>query len=420
LTFHPPQLSLQATLENIAASFNRMRGPAAVTHSFCSIMELFRVSPRQNGLLGITPCVRAGGKPAEGVSMKVILFGALASAVVVAPAVAQTASTAPVAPTATLAPPPPTPPLVVTPAKPAPAGPIVPTATLASPPATAPLVVAAAPAPDPNVLRIGTPVMFKMSETLTTRGKKLQSGYLAHLEVLDPVLVNGVVVIPVGSPAVAEITDVRNKGMWGKSGRINARMLYVMVGDRRIRLRGVFDDKGVTGTAGVVAAIATVPVVGFFTTGTSATLDIGAGVKGFVDEDVPLSLGAGTPRPPVVAAASPATPSSSATVGAAVAGTVASQLPSAMPAVAAAQPTDASPTSEALTITQAKRATHLYTASGQNGSIYQVNEGPGGSVTSVEFIYDGRIVTVPGSTLSAGRKQSQLKPSLTSKEIGKL
>lgn len=166
-----------------------------------------------------------------------------------------------------------------------------PAATLAPAPATAPVTVASAPVGDSNVLRSGTEIALKMSETITTKGKKLVAGYLAHLEVMDDVLVNGVVVIPKGSPAIAEVTDVRNKGMWGKSGKINARLLYVTVGDRKIRLRGVFDDKGVTGTAGVVAAIAFVPIAGFFTTGTSATLPMGAGVKGFVDEDVSLVVG---------------------------------------------------------------------------------------------------------------------------------
>ena len=164
---------------------------------------------------------------------------------------------------------------------------------LAPPPATAPITVAPSPSTQgDNILRSGTPIKLKMSETITTKGKKLEAGYLAHLEVLDAVMVNGVVVIPAGSPAVAEITDVRNKGMWGKSGKINARLLYVTVGDRKIRLRGVFDDKGVTGTAGVVAAIAFVPIAGFFTTGTSAALPMGAAVQGFVDEDVTLVVAA--------------------------------------------------------------------------------------------------------------------------------
>ncbi len=161
-------------------------------------------------------------------------------------------------------------------------------AALAPSAPTAPIAVAQATSADSNVLRAGTPITLKMAEALSTKGKKLEAGYLAHLEVLDAVMVNGVTVIPAGSPAFAEITDVRNKGMWGKSGRIAARLLYVTVGDRKVRLRGIFDDKGVTGTAGVVAAIAFVPVAGFFTTGTSASLPLGASVKGFIDEDVAL------------------------------------------------------------------------------------------------------------------------------------
>jgi len=58
----------------------------------------------------------------------------------------------------------------------------------------------------------------------------------------------------------------------------------------------LFDSKGTTGTAGVVAAVAFVPVAGFFTTGTSATLPLGAGVRGYIDEDVPLAVAAAPTR----------------------------------------------------------------------------------------------------------------------------
>ena len=153
---------------------------------------------------------------------------------------------------------------------------------------TASLPVSSPGIKDSSILRAGTPITLKMAETITTKGKKLDAGYLAHLEVMDAVMVDNVVVIPAGTPAMAEITDVRNKGMWGKSGRIGGHLLYATVGDRKIKLRGIIDDKGVTGTAGVVASIALVPIAGFFTTGTSATLPMGYAIKGFVDEDVSL------------------------------------------------------------------------------------------------------------------------------------
>jgi hypothetical protein len=94
--------------------------------------------------------------------------------------------------------------------------------------------------------------------------------------------------------------------MWGKSGNIEARVLYVRVGDQQTRLSGAFNDKGVTGTVGVVAAVALVPVVGFFTTGTSAVVASGAPIKSFTDEDVPvLFADTAGPAPTFVPAATP-------------------------------------------------------------------------------------------------------------------
>jgi hypothetical protein len=134
---------------------------------------------------------------------------------------------------------------------------------------------------------------------LTTKGKKLRVGHRFQLETSEPVYVNGVNVIPVGSPAVGEITDVRNKGMWGKSGHLGARILYVTVNGRQIRLSGAFDDKGVAGGIGAVAVSAIVFLpAGFFMTGTSAQVPAGTIIKAFVDEDVPLAM-AVTPQAPM-------------------------------------------------------------------------------------------------------------------------
>ena len=130
-----------------------------------------------------------------------------------------------------------------------------------------------------------------LSEELTTNGKKLRVGNRFRLEVAEPVVVNGAVVVPAGSPAVGEITDVRNKGMWGKSGRLVTRLLYTTVNGRQIRLSGGFDDKGTAGGIGAVAVSAIVfPPAGFFMTGTSAKVAMGTVVKGFIDEDVPLAM----------------------------------------------------------------------------------------------------------------------------------
>lgn len=154
--------------------------------------------------------------------------------------------------------------------------------------------------PKVSILRTGTEVPLVMAEDLTTKGKKLRIGQRIHLKVSEDIKLNGQVIIPSGTPATGELTDVRNKGMWGKSGHIGAQLLYLEVNGRQIRLSGQFDDKGVTGTAGVVAAIAFVPVAGFFTTGTSAHIPVGGAVKGFIDEDIPVSFAPVAPAPMVI------------------------------------------------------------------------------------------------------------------------
>lgn len=179
------------------------------------------------------------------------------------------------------------------------------TSSPSSTPVAPPAAVSMAPiAGQQSVLRAGTEVPLTVSEELTTKGKALKSGQRFMMSTAAPVEINGQIVIPAGSPVTGEVTEVRNKGMWGKSGRIAARVLFVRAYGRQIRMTGTVDDRGVTGTVGVVAAVAFVPVVGFFTTGTSATIPVGAPVKAFIDEDVTFTVAAAVPDVMVVPAAS--------------------------------------------------------------------------------------------------------------------
>jgi hypothetical protein len=180
--------------------------------------------------------------------------------------------------------------------------PTAPAAVIA--PAPTPAIVA--PPTTSAVLRVGTEIPLRLVEELTTKGKQLRVGNRFHLETSEPVLVQGVNVIPVGSRAVGEITDVRNKGMWGKSGHLAARILYVTVNGRQIHLSGTFDDKGVAGGVGAAAVSALVFLpAGFFMTGTSAKVPAGTIVKSFVDEDVPLAIPVAAQAPLQVNAPAP-------------------------------------------------------------------------------------------------------------------
>ena len=141
------------------------------------------------------------------------------------------------------------------------------------------------------MVRAGTPVMLRTLNNLTTKGKHLNVGDRFSLEVADPVMLNGQVVIPVGSNAVGEITSIRNKGMWGKSGNIETRLLYISTNERRIRISGSVGDKGVKAGGGAIATSALIFLpAGFFMTGTSAVIPPGTPVNGIIDEDVPIAF----------------------------------------------------------------------------------------------------------------------------------
>lgn len=159
------------------------------------------------------------------------------------------------------------------------------------------------------VLRTGTEIPLRLEEELTTKGKQLRVGQRFHLTTSEPVVLNGVTVIPAGTPAEGEVTDVRNKGMWGKSGHLSARILYMTVYGRQIRLSGTFDEKGSAGGVSAVAVSAFVFLpAGFFMTGTSAKVPAGTVVKSFLEEDVPLAMPAVAQVPLQVPASAVAQP----------------------------------------------------------------------------------------------------------------
>lgn len=151
--------------------------------------------------------------------------------------------------------------------------------------AAAPAGTAAQVAPA-AVLRQGTPVALKTLAPLSSR--RARQGQRFDLEVMDEVRVDGMLVIPRGAHGVGEVSRVVTKGMMGKAGKIEVRVLFVEVGGSRIRLDGTASDKGASGAAPVVLAAPLIGVSAAFFTGKSAVLPAGSSIQGFVFADLPL------------------------------------------------------------------------------------------------------------------------------------
>ncbi|MFN5127259.1 MAG: hypothetical protein ACK519_10660 [Sphingomonadaceae bacterium] len=154
---------------------------------------------------------------------------------------------------------------------------------------TGPVILAPA---NGSVIEAGTEIMLSLREKLTTDKKKLKAGYRFQMAVAEPIRLNNKIIIPSGTPAIGEVTEVRNKGLWGKASYIEARVISMRIGGRTIRLSGAFDDKGAAGSD-------IIPVVGFFAPGSSATIAAGSIVKAFLDEDIVVA------QPPAPAPAKP-------------------------------------------------------------------------------------------------------------------
>lgn len=154
----------------------------------------------------------------------------------------------------------------------------------------APFVIEQAPQPQAGgpVLKQGTPIHLATETEMNSNENRV--GDRIDLRVQDAVSLDGRTVIPIGTRAVGEVTLVRKKGMWGKSGRLEFRPLYLSLGDRQIPIstRTITKEKGETGTAGVVASIVVMPLAGFFVTGTSARIPRGSIVDAELSEDLPV------------------------------------------------------------------------------------------------------------------------------------
>ena len=136
------------------------------------------------------------------------------------------------------------------------------------------------------VLRQGTAVRFSTESALSSKTTK--EGDRFELRSTDPVYVGSLLVIPSGSRAVGEVTRVVKKGGFGKSGKMDTRILFVVLGDQHISMSGKANDEGKGGTAGTVAAAVLFWPVMPFVSGHSAEFPVGTTMTGYVENDLPV------------------------------------------------------------------------------------------------------------------------------------
>ena len=81
--------------------------------------------------------------------------------------------------------------------------------------------IIACPRLSPPVLLAGTPVRMETAEPLSS--KTAREGQRFEMTVIEEVRVGGLLVIPKGARGVGEVSRVKEKGVFGKSGKLRIR-----------------------------------------------------------------------------------------------------------------------------------------------------------------------------------------------------
>lgn len=113
-----------------------------------------------------------------------------------------------------------------------------------------------------SVLHEGTPVRMRMNRTVSSADAKVNEN--VDFETLDDVAVNGLVVIPKGSTAIATITEAVPKRRMARGGKLAMNIDYVRLPNgEKLALRGVQDGKG-GGHAGAMTGAMVATSIVFF------------------------------------------------------------------------------------------------------------------------------------------------------------
>lgn len=138
----------------------------------------------------------------------------------------------------------------------------------------------------------GTEFRIRVEEPLSSSSAHEGDRFTISLDE-DVKLADGAM-LRAGYRGLGEVIEARDNGMLGKNGKLNVRLLYLKVGDDRIKLRA---NKGAKGETRVGATVATVilfwPAAPFIK-GRDVSIKKGTMMTAYADQDVDIA----SPVPP--------------------------------------------------------------------------------------------------------------------------
>ena len=155
-------------------------------------------------------------------------------------------------------------------------------------------IAASSQAPEVEVfLRIplakGTPVRLVLVETVTTKGHAARKGDRVRLKVARPVTIGNYVAIQSGTPAFGHVTMASAPGAFGKSGKIELEVDYLVLAERRIGLTGLHRAQG-RGELTTIGSIAAAGPFAPFISGENGALERGTELTAYLSEPVGIAI----------------------------------------------------------------------------------------------------------------------------------
>lgn len=141
---------------------------------------------------------------------------------------------------------------------------------------------------------MGTPLRLMTRTELSTKDNR--SGDRFYLEVAEPLVYRGQVVVPAGSLAVGEVTRAERNGYFGKRGDMAVHLLYVQTPSGPVRLSGKADRAGKDQRVLAIGGAAFVSWPMMFIHGTSARLPADSVITAYLADDLHFALSPETAR----------------------------------------------------------------------------------------------------------------------------
>ena len=160
-------------------------------------------------------------------------------------------------------------------------------------PAARPLVAPApplteAPPPARTSVRIpeGTEVRIQFDEQLSSA--TASSGDTFSISTDEDIRLSDGTIIRAGYRGKGEVTSADKNGMMGKAGQLNVRLIYMKIGDMRVRLRASKGEEGKNAVTSTVVLTVLFGPLGLIKHGHNIVIPKGQTMVAYVDDDTDI------------------------------------------------------------------------------------------------------------------------------------